>query len=165
MLGHCRAVEALAVAMCDAAEKQGLLPDRGLVQAGALLHDVGRSQVQDVRHASAGAVILEADRSWPVELVRVVERHTGAGIDATEAAALGLPVKDYTPKSLEERIVAHADNLYSGDRRLTMAQLGEKYRAKALPEAFAKMQKLHASLCDELGVDLEKLEPLPLPDP
>ena len=106
--------------------------------------------------------MLRADKAWPREVVDIVERHTGAGIDAEDAKALGLPVKDYTPKSLEERIVAHADNLYSGDTRLTMAQLKEKYVAKGLPTAFAKMERLHASLCDELGVDLEKLEPAKL---
>src|SRR5688572_10213348 len=55
---HCRCVEALAAAMCDCAEDQGLEVDRAVVLQGALLHDVGRSLTQDVRHASAGAELL-----------------------------------------------------------------------------------------------------------
>lgn len=156
VVAHCQAVERLAVAMCDAAERRGLLPDRGLVEAGALLHDVGRSVTQDVSHASVGAALLR-EAGWGEAVVRVVERHTGGGIDAEEARRLGLPVKDYTPRSLEERIVCHADNLHSGERRLTMAELGEKYRAKQLPAAWSKILALHVSLCEELGTDLERL--------
>ncbi|MCA1819978.1 MAG: HD domain-containing protein [Thermoplasmatota archaeon] len=164
VLRHCRAVEGLAVAMCDAAEKQGLAPDRGVVQAAALLHDVGRSKVQDVRHASTGAALLRADvPPWDETIVLAVERHTGAGIDAAEAKALGLPVQDYTPRTLEERIVAHADNLYTGDRRLTMAELRAKYEAKHLPAAWQRIERLHRSLGEELGVDLEQLAPARLP--
>lgn len=164
VLGHCRRVEALAHAMCDCAEDAGLDVDRAVVQQGALLHDIGRSVTQDVRHASAGADLLRRD-GWDEAVALVVERHTGAGIDAQEAKALGLPVKDYTPRSLEERIVAHADNLHSGETRLTLAELEAKYRAKRLPAAWRKIQALHDELEDLLAVDLEDLEPAHLPEP
>lgn len=167
VLAHCRAVEGLAAAMAEAGERQGLVVERGVVQAGALLHDIGRSVTQDVRHASLGAGLLRADGPgrWDPRTVQAVERHTGAGIDRQEAQALGLPEKDYTPRSLEERIVAHADNLYSGDRRLTLAQLQAKYEAKGLPQAWLKIRRLHEELCGELGVDLERLAPAELPAP
>lgn len=169
VVAHCRAVEGLAVAMCDAAQAAGLEPRRDLVQAGALLHDIGRSAVQDITHASVGARMLR-EAGWtraPDEpaIVRIVERHTGGGIDAADAAALGLPVKDYTPRSLEERIVCHADNLFSGERRLSIPQLGEKYKAKQLPAAWSKILALHVSLCDELRVDVEGLRSVDLPEP
>lgn len=164
VLGHCRCVEALADAMCDCAEEAGLSVDRDLVSQGALLHDIGRSVTQDVRHATAGAEMLRKD-GWDTAVVLVVERHTGAGIDAAEAKALGLPVRDYTPRSLEEKIVAHADNLHSGETRLTLAELEAKYRAKRLPQAWLKIQALHDELEDLLAVDLEDLEPARLPDP
>jgi uncharacterized protein (TIGR00295 family) len=155
--------------MCTCAERAGLDVDRDVAIAGALLHDVGRSVTQDIRHASVGADLLRADGpgAWPTALVLAVERHTGAGIDAGEAAALGLPVRDYTPRSLEERIVAHADNLYSADRRLTLVALEDKYRAKRLPEAWRKIRALHEALERELEADLEALrpEPLDLPPP
>jgi tRNA (cytidine56-2'-O)-methyltransferase len=132
---------------------------------GALMHDIGRSITQDVRHASLGADLLRADGkdAWDGRVVLCVERHTGAGIDAQDAANLGLPVKDYTPRTLEEKIVAHADNLYSGDKRLTLEQVEAKYRAKALPEAQAKIHRLHEELQEALGVDLDTLRPEPLP--
>lgn len=167
VLGHCRCVEALADAMCDCAEDAGLAVDRDVVRQGALLHDVGRSVTQDVRHASVGAEMLRTDGvgAWDEPVVLVVERHTGAGIDAAEAQALGLPVRDYTPRSLEEKIVAHADNLHSGETRLSLAALEAKYRAKRLPQAWRKIQALHDELEDLLMVDLEDLEPADLLPP
>ena len=161
---HCRCVETMAAAMCDCAEDQGLAVDRDRLLQGALLHDIGRSVTQDVRHASAGAEMLRKD-GWDPAVVLMVERHTGAGIDAAEAAALGLPVKDYTPRTLEEKIVAHADNLYSADQRLTLAELEAKYKAKRLPHAWRRILALHDELEDLLAADLEELEPAKLPDP
>lgn len=157
-------MEALAAAMCDRAEAAGHPVDRDLVQQACLLHDIGRSVTQDVRHASTGADLLRKAH-WPEPVVLAVERHTGAGIDAQEAAALGLPVKDYTPRTLEEKIVAHADNLYSGDRRLALGALREKYRAKGLPKAWAKIEALHGELAATLGTDLDRLAPAPLRPP
>lgn len=162
VLGHCRCVASLAAALCDCAERQGLAVDRDQVLAGALLHDIGRSVTQDIRHASLGAALLRADApgTWDERVVLMVERHTGAGIDATEAATLGLPVKDYTPRTLEEKIVAHADNLYSGDKRLDLEALRAKYEAKRLPAAWAKIAALHDELSRTLDVDLDRLQPV-----
>ncbi|MEA3143617.1 MAG: tRNA (cytidine56-2-O)-methyltransferase [Thermoplasmata archaeon] len=165
--GHCRCVEALALAMCACAERQGLAVDRAVVSAGALLHDLGRSVTQDVRHASVGADLLRADGkdAWDPRVVLCVERHTGAGIDAQEAKALALPVKDYTPRSLEERIVCHADNLYSGEKRLSLGDALAKYEAKGLAAAGRKIAALHEALEGELGTGLDTLEPVAMPVP
>ena len=64
-----------------------------------------------------------------------------------------------------EKIVAHADNLYSGDKRLTLDALRAKYEAKALPAAWAKITALHQELQSTLDMDLERLAPVALPDP
>lgn len=138
--------------------------DRERVIAGALLHDIGRSVTQDIRHASLGADLLRKDAQgpsggWDERVVLMVERHTGAGIDAQEAAALGLPVRDYTPRTLEEKIVAHADNLYAGDKRLDLDALRAKYEAKRLPAAWAKIEALHRELGALLRTDLDRVQP------
>lgn len=158
---HCRAVAGLADAMCRCAGRKGLAVDRRLVVCAALLHDVGRSLAQDVRHAWLGADLLRKE-GWPEPVALCVERHTGGGIDAGEAARLGLPVKDYTPQTLEERIVCHADNLFGGSKRLSLVELEGKYRAKGLDAAWEKIARLHAGLGRQLGVDLERLEPAEL---
>lgn len=162
VLGHCLCVAGLAAAMCDCATKQGLAVDRERVIAGALLHDIGRSITQDARHAVLGADLLRKD-GWDEAVVLMVERHTGAGIDADDAKALGLPVKDYTPRSLEEKIVAHADNLHSGEKRLRLADVEAKYEAKDLPKAWRKIAALHSELEEVLGAELESLEATTLP--
>lgn len=164
VLRHARAVEGLADAMAGQALEQGVDVDRGLVCAGALLHDVGRAVTQDVRHASIGAAMLR-DEQWPPPLVHVVERHTGGGITAEEAEALGLPVQDYTPVTWEERLVAAADNLFSGDRRLWLADVQVKYEARGLHQAWARIESLHTDLCRRLDSDLERLAPARLPAP
>jgi len=160
---HARAVAGLTLAFCDAAERQGLEPDRDVAVAAAILHDLGRTQVQDVRHASVGSRLLRDDgpQAWDARVVLAVDRHTGAGIDAAEAAALGLPVRDYTPKSLEERLVAHADNLAPDGRFLPAPELRAKYEAKGLGAAWARIERLHGSLCRELGADLEAVASQP----
>ncbi len=159
---HSQRVAGLALAMARRAADRDLDVDLELVEVGAILHDIGRSITQDVRHATLGADLLR-QRGVNESLALVVERHTGAGIDASEAAALGLQVRDYTPRSLAERLVAHADNLYSGSRRLSLAELRAKYQAKGLDRAMAKIDALHADLCSCLGCDLERLEPAAMP--
>ena len=163
VLRHCRAVEGLAVAMADRAVAQGLRVDADLVARGALLHDIGRAETHDLRHAYLGADLLRSDPQ-PEALALVVERHTGAGLTPPEAAAAGLPDRIFVPTTLEQRIVAHADNLYSGDKRLDLAHVEGKYRAKDFPEAWARIEALHGELCDLLDCDLEALEPARLPD-
>lgn len=156
----------MAAALCDHARQRGLDVERDRVIAGALLHDIGRSLTQDIRHAGLGADLLRQDaaagRPWDERIVLMVERHTGAGIDAREAAALGLPPRDYTPRTLEEKIVAHADNLYSGDKRLGLEALRAKYEAKRLPAAWAKIEALHHELGDRLATDLDNVQPAEL---
>lgn len=155
VLDHVACVERLALAMADAAIENGRDVDRDLVQIGSILHDIGRSITQDPTHAHQGARMLAGD--WPKEVVRIVERHTGAGLDADEAARLGLPSMEMIPATLEERIVCHADNLWSGSRRLDLAAIEGKYRAKGLDDAWERIAALHASLTEELGCDPSSL--------
>lgn len=165
VLDHCRCVEALAVAMAQRAQARELVVDADLVARGALLHDIGRSKSQGVDHAHLGAGMLRAPPRMPEALARIVETHTGAGLTAQEAAAAGLPPLDYIPRTLEQRIVAHADNLYSGDKRLRLDQVLAKYQAKGLTDAAARIQALHEELGRLLDTDLEDLAPAGLPAP
>jgi len=86
--------------------------DIRFIETASLLHDIGRCRTHGITHGIVGAAIL---KDYPAYAL-VCERHIGAGIDSKEAKSLGLPEKDYIPVSLEEKIIAHADNLVSGDR-------------------------------------------------
>lgn len=89
--------------------------DKDFIKKGALLHDIGRSKTHGISHAVEGAKIVK-QYGYPEEVQNIVERHIGAGITEEESVKLGLPKKSYIPQTIEEKIVAHADNLLSGTK-------------------------------------------------
>lgn len=89
--------------------------DKDLIKKGTLLHDIGRSKTHGISHAVEGAKIVK-QYGYPEEVQNIVERHIGAGITEEESVKLGLPKKSYIPQTIEEKIVAHADNLLSGTK-------------------------------------------------
>ena len=84
--------------------------DKDLIKKGALLHDIGRSKTHGISHAVEGAKIVK-QYGYPEEVQNI-----GAGITEEESVKLGLPKKSYIPQTIEEKIVAHADNLLSGTK-------------------------------------------------
>ena len=111
VIKHCMAVRDVAVRIAKKADA-----DLKLVEAGALLHDIGRSQTHGILHAVEGVRIARRI-GLPLSILYIIERHLGAGIAKEEAVKLGLPEKDYIPETLEEKIVAHADNLIQDGRK------------------------------------------------
>ncbi len=92
-----------------------------LVEIGALLHDIGRSKTHGITHGAEGAEILER-LGYPEQLVRLVRNHVGAGIPREEASVIGLPPNDYTPATIEEKVVCYADKLVSGNTRISFEE-------------------------------------------
>ena len=113
VIDHCKAVYKKAMEI--AANFDNV--DEDLIKKGALLHDIGRSKTHGINHAIEGVKIAEK-YGYSQEVLNIIERHIGAGITAEEAKALGLPEKSYVPQTLEEKIVAHADNLISGSNEV-----------------------------------------------
>lgn len=95
--------------------------DFGLVNEGALFHDIGRSVTHSISHAKVGADICRKN-NFPEELCRIVETHTGAGLSFDECTLLGIPPIDCIPKTLEEKIVAHSDNLVKGSKVISIEE-------------------------------------------
>ncbi len=94
-------------------QEKGHDVDVGLVEIGAILHDIGRSKTHDTDHAAVGGrIVRQLGIAEPV--ARIVDRHIGAGIPEDEAQALGLPEGVYVPETLEEKIVCYADKLIAG---------------------------------------------------
>lgn len=162
---HCRCVEGLAAAMAQAGRRAGHDLDVELVARGALLHDIGRSISHGIDHSYLGADLLRQPPPVPEALARIVETHTGAGISPEDARAAALPDRDFIPRTLEEKIVAHADNLYSGEKRCSMEHVIAKYESRGLQRAGAGIVRLHDELSGLLDVDLEALSPLDLGPP
>jgi len=148
---HCRAVAQLSVRI---AKRCGA--DQELVEAGALLHDIGRCRTHGIDHAVEGAKIARSMK-LPPALVKVIERHIGGGISRAEAKRLGLPEKDYTPRTLEEMVVAHADNLFFGTERTSVSQAVSQLVRKGMDEPAARVLRLHKELSKACGCDVDTI--------
>jgi uncharacterized protein len=127
VIDHCKAVRDCALSYARRCKDA----DLALVETGAMLHDIGRSVTHSIAHAQAGADLLRK-RGFSEDIVRIVECHTGAGLTAEECVALGLDARDCMPTTIEEKIVAHADNLMAGTRLMTIDEC--LLKAAHLPE-------------------------------
>jgi uncharacterized protein len=125
VIAHCKTVAALALRIAAACQAKGMQVDLQLVGAGALLHDIGRSETHNVEHGIVGAEIARKLK-LPESIVAIIERHVGGGIDVDEAKQLGWPPNRYLPQTLEERIVCYADKLIEGNRRVPIKRTIEK---------------------------------------
>ena len=125
VIEHCKAV--CRKAMKIAANFDNA--DKDLIRKGALLHDIGRSKTHGITHAIVGVEIARK-YGYGDDVLNIIERHIGAGITAEEAAELGLPEKSYVPVTLEEKIVAHADNLISGTEEVDIDFVIAKWKRK-----------------------------------
>ncbi len=152
VIKHCKAVSALAVKFAKACESKGLDVNINLVEIGALLHDIGRSKTHDVTHAVVG-VEMAKSLNLPQSIVSIIECHIGGGISADEAEKLGLPVKDYFPVTLEEKLVAYADKLIEGSHPMSIERTIEQFSrtlGKSHP-AIDRIIRLHEELLPLIG--------------
>ncbi|WFN37802.1 HDIG domain-containing protein [Methanomicrobium antiquum] len=135
VIQHCIAVRDLSLIY---AKNAGA--DIELVNAGALLHDIGRSQTHSVAHGQIGADI---SRRFGIseEICLIIERHVGAGLSAEECREYGLVPKDCIPLSPEEKIVAHCDNLIKGTKVISVEER-LSLSSKLNPDAIKRLKKL-----------------------
>ena len=98
--------------------------DRDFVSEAAMLHDIGIIYCNApkiycvgphhyIEHGFLGAELLRSEGLDRHALV--AERHTGSGITMEQVIRedLPIPIQDYLPISLEERIICYADKFYS----------------------------------------------------
>jgi uncharacterized protein len=150
VIAHCKAVAKLAVETAAACQKKGLKVDLELVEAGALLHDIGRSKTHSVNHVVAGAEIAKAE-GLPQPVVAIIKRHIGGGITAAEAEKLGWPKSSYVPETLEEKIVSYADKLVETSERVPIELTVNKLRKEKLHAAAERVQKIHDEITNIIG--------------
>jgi len=116
VIAHCMAVCSLALYFC---EKSGA--DRELVKWGAMLHDIGRARTHGLDHGQIGADMCR-EMGIAEDIARIVECHIGAGLTAEECSREGLKEINCVPSTLEEKIVAHADNLIRGTDEISLEE-------------------------------------------
>ena len=151
---HCQTVAMVATILAKEFEQRGHQVDVKAVIAGALLHDIGRSRVQNVRHGIEGAELVERE-GVDRKVVEIIQRHVGAGISSEEAKRLGLPDLDYVPRTLEERIVCFADKVVDSD---TVRPFDEEIRRFTIKSHdVVRLLMLKRRLQEELGEDPERV--------
>ena len=151
VIRHCCVVMLVSMVI---AKKAGA--DSELVRGGALLHDIGRSRTHGIRHVVASVEILRS-LDMPDELVRLVQRHVGAGLDKEEVERLGLPPGVYMPETIEEMIVCHADNLVDGSRIISFEDALEDFESKGLDSSSLRMKEMEKEISRLTGMDTDRL--------
>ena len=104
---HCLMVTRKAL---EIAHRTGEDLDLELVGRGALFHDLGKAKTHAIEHGKLGAE-MGRELGIPESITAIMEKHIRGGLTEAEAIELGLPVKDYSLRKLEERIVIYADRL------------------------------------------------------
>ena len=128
--------------------------DKDLVIAGALLHDLGRAKEHSILHAMLGADMAE-EMGLPPELVNIIRQHTGAGLDQQDIDEMNLPQGDYMPRTVEEKIVAHSDNMVSDNMVVSHMHSVDKLLTKGARRGAEKIERLHLELSKLYGEDLD----------
>jgi len=122
LLRHSEQVRDRALRIIDAHPDMKI--DREFVAQAAMLHDIGiiycdapkifcHGDHKYIEHGWLGAELLRKE-GLPLH-ARVAERHTGSGITAEQVLRdeLPIPVKDYCPETIEEKLICYADKFYS----------------------------------------------------
>ena len=84
--------------------------NRKLVILGGIYHDLGKAKTYGMQHGEIGAQMAE-ELNLGDEIVQIILKHIRGGLTEPEAVELGLPVRDYTLKTPEEKIVIYADRM------------------------------------------------------
>lgn len=122
LLIHSRMVADRCLAIAHAHPELNL--DIHFLEEAAMLHDIGIFKTNApsifctgthpyVCHGFLGAELLRKE-GFPRH-ARVCERHTGAGICSQEVKErnIPIPIQDYLPETLEEKVICYADKFYS----------------------------------------------------
>lgn len=135
LMVHSRRVADKALSIYDSLpeEIKRVMPQREVVEAAAMLHDIGICKCDAagidcfgtepyICHGTIGAKLLRAGAvEWGIgadeiePYARVCERHTGAGLTADDIRRqnLPLPERDLMPETTMEKLVCYADKFFS----------------------------------------------------
>jgi len=156
ILKHSKAVQKVALRI--AKKIKGI--DIEFIRTASLLHDIGRFECPpgkfSFKHGIIGAEILRKEGLKKHALA--AERHLGAGISKKDIIEqkLDLPLKDYLPKTREEKIIAHADNLIENNREITIEKTIERFRKELGEKVAKKIKKLNNEVNKMVKVDFEE---------
>jgi uncharacterized protein len=142
VIAHCQAVALLSLELTEKFKARNYSVDTALIEAGALLHDLGRAKTHSVNHAVEGMQLAQAE-GLPDPIVCIIKRHVGAGITSEEAEWLNWPKDNYIPQTLEEKIVCYADKCISGTKRISVEATVKQLQDQKLDDAAERVRKLY----------------------
>lgn len=154
---HCCVVADIASTIAQGFDEA----NKELVSAGALLHDIGvhsfygpdgLDKKDYITHGLLGYDILKKE-GYDEVLCNFSLHHTGAGITKEDVInqKLPMPVADYLPTTLEERIVTYADKFHS--KGIGLVFNTPEYYERFLLEKFGESKvKAFQALKAEFGV-------------
>jgi uncharacterized protein len=145
-------VTKVAIRIANGFKAKGYRVDIKLVEAGALLHDLGRGQTHGIEHGVVGGQIARR-LGMPMELAYIIERHVGAGLTIDEARRNNLPRGNYVPETLEEKIVCYADKLIEGAHEVGVDSTIENFAEELGVDhpAIKRLKDLHKEMTAVLG--------------
>ncbi len=150
VIAHCLTVTDYALDLAAKIETKGYNVNLDLVEAGGILHDLGRCKTNSVEHGVVGANLALA-LDIKNEVVNIIKRHVGAGITEKEAEAMGWPKDNYMPQTLEEKIVCYADKRVDEGKVVPIDGEITKLQKVGKPEAAERVRKLHKEISTLLG--------------
>ena len=126
LLTHSQQVCTIALQVVDAHPEWAIkgLIDRSFIVQASLLHDIGilfcnapdihcEGNHPYIEHGFLGAQLLR--KEGLEKHAMVAERHTGSGLTKEDIIAqhINIPIQDYLPISLEEKVICFADKFFS----------------------------------------------------
>ncbi len=137
--------KALKIARCLSMPAES----RNFIEEASMLHDIGIIKVHApdlyafgklpyITHGIEGAKILL--REGLKKHARVAEAHTGVGIFEQDIKRFNLPIplKNYVPKTMEEKIISYADLFFSKDIDKLWIEKQPRQIEKRLLDKFGK---------------------------
>lgn len=125
------------------------------VEEAAMIHDIGIcltdapsigcfGKAPYIAHGVLGAELLRKE-GYSGRLVRVAERHTGAGLTADDIRSqhLPLPERDMLPETMLEKLICYADKFYSKGGDLSRKPF-EAVRASMARHGQASLERFDA---------------------
>jgi uncharacterized protein len=155
IIDHCLLVTKIALRFAEAFRAKGYEVDLPLIEAGAILHDIGRSQSHGMDHGAVGGIFVRK-LGISENIARIVERHVGAGITEDEAKKNHLPKGSYMPETYEEKIVTYSDKLVEGDREVGIEREIDKLSIELgnNHSSLKRLQDLHEEIMGKIGYGL-----------
>jgi uncharacterized protein len=147
---HCQIVWEIANELI---QKKNLKINHELVHYGALLHDIGAYKLINskmiwnekdyIKHGIIGYEIL-TNEGVDKPICEIARHHTGVGItrEDVQNQQLPLPLSDYSPQTIEERLVMYADKFHSKTPRFNSFESYSKFTRKFGEDKVKKFEKL-----------------------